>query len=306
MKKLKDFVILMLKGGGIGTAMIIPGVSGGTLALILGIYEKLIYAISHVFRKFKSSMGILIPVLLGAAIAFLALAHPINWCLANALFPTVLFFFGAVLGGLPMLFRKVKTAQMHTSYAVVAVATAALVFGLLFSSEGNSVSFAHIGIIQYFLLIIIGAIAAATMVIPGVSGSAFLMTIGYYKPMIAVIDNMKNDMFTAVKVLAPFAVGMVLGIFFIAKVIEFLLAKYEIHTYWGIIGFVIASAAVIVIQNFWQVDGVWMSIKDVLAGTSVLQYILGVVLCAAGFFLAFKLGDQDDDRDSVPDVEPLD
>ncbi|MBQ1545020.1 MAG: DUF368 domain-containing protein, partial [Clostridia bacterium] len=153
------------------------------------------------------------------------------------------------------------------------------------------------------LLILVGAVSAATMVIPGVSGSAFLMTVGYYKPVIAIIDNVRDNPGLAVKVLAPMAVGMVLGIFFIAKLIEYLLKNFEVQTYWGIVGFVVASAAVIFIRNFFKVDGVWTSIGTVLAGTSVLDYLLGVLLCALGFFLAYKLGDRDDGRESVPAVE---
>ncbi len=303
MKKLKDFFITLLKGAGIGTAMIIPGVSGGTLALILGIYEKLIYAISHVFRKFKESMGLLIPVLIGALLSFVLLAKLIDPALEYHLFPTILFFFGAVLGGLPMLLNKLKGKQVRTSYVAIAVITFAVVIGLLFTGEGRDASFEHMGFIGYLLLILVGAVSAATMVIPGVSGSAFLMTVGYYKPVIAIIDNVRDNPGLAVKVLAPMAVGMVLGIFFIAKLIEYLLKNFEVQTYWGIVGFVVASAAVIFIQNFFKVDGVWTSIGTVLAGTSVLDYILGVLLCALGFFLAYKLGDRDDGRESVPAVE---
>ena len=309
MKKLKEFLVNALKGFGIGTAMIIPGVSGGTLALILGIYEKLIYAISHFFRKFKESFVFLLAILIGAAVAFLALSHVISYCLASFLFATVMFFFGAVIGGLPMLFSHVKGAQIRTSYIVIAVITAAVVIGLLFTGEGSNVDLTTIGFGKFISLILIGAVTAATMVIPGVSGSAFLMTIGYYTPVLNEVKALTShggNIGHSALVIAPFAVGVLLGIFFIAKLIEWLFKKFEVQTYWGIIGFVIASAVVIIIQNFFKLDGQWASIGQVLQGTSVLEYIVGAALAVIGFFFAYKLGDNDKDRKSVPDVENLD
>ena len=96
-----------------------------------------------------------------------------------------------------------------------------------------------------------------------------------------------------------FVIGTALTIWAVAKLIEMLLKKYEIQSYWGIIGFIVSSAIIIVLQNFFMVDGVWTSaatvlagtsvLEYILAGTSVLEYILGVVLAALGFYGAYKL-----------------
>ena len=90
-------------------------------------------------------------------------------------------------------------------------------------------------------------------------------------------------------VVIAFVIGTALTIWAVAKLIEMLLKKYEIQSYWGIIGFIVSSAIIIVLQNVFMVDGGWTSAATVLAGTSVLEYILGVLLAALGFYGAYKL-----------------
>ena len=86
-----------------------------------------------------------------------------------------------------------------------------------------------------------------------------------------------------------FLIGTAVGIWAVAKLIEMLLKKYEVQSYWGIIGFVLASAIIIVLQNFFMLDGAWTSAATVLAGTPVWEYILGVALAALGFYGSYKM-----------------
>lgn len=291
-----QFIIDTVKGFIIGCANVIPGVSGGTLALVLGIYEKLIKAISHLFsKKFGKNFMILLPILIGIVIAFLSMSHVITFCLTNFLFATIMLFFGAVIGGLPMLFKKVSGQKVGASEIIICVVTLAIVLCLLFVGQGSSMDLDHLNIGKILLFVVIGAVASATMVIPGVSGSAFMMTIGFYNPVMKQVANLTTagaDKGHAVAILVPFGIGIVLGIVFIAKLIEFLLRKYETKTYWGIIGFVIGSALIIILQNFFMMDGSFVAPALTIGGTSVLEYILGIVLAAGGFFGAYKLGDR--------------
>ena len=288
---LGTFLIDTLKGFIIGAANVIPGASGGTLALVIGIYEKLIGALSNIASDLKNSLKTLAPILLGVAIAFLTLSHVITFCLEKFLFATIMLFFGAVLGGMPMLAGKVKGKKVKPAYIAVAVVTFAVVIGLVFLGTGADVDISTFSIGKILLLFVAGAVAAATMVIPGVSGSAFLMTIGLYEPVmnqVKALTSSDGDKGHAIVVVLIVAVGIIAGIVGIAKLIDMLLKNYETGTYWAIIGFVLSSAIVILLQNFFLGAGVAAN----LAGTSVLEYIAGVVLAVLGFLGAYKLGDK--------------
>jgi len=180
-----------------GIANIIPGVSGGTLALTLGIYEQFIGAISHFFEKFKENIQFLIPIFIGMALAIISMSNIISSSFENYPIPTTLFFIGLVLGGIPMLlgFVKGKKEQKEISSYVIAFLTFALVIILAFSEQLfggglKEVNLGNVSIGGYLLLFLVGVIAAATMVIPGVSGSLVLMLLGYYIPVVNTIKDL--------------------------------------------------------------------------------------------------------------------
>ena len=164
---------------------------------------------------------------------------------------------------------------------------------MLFLGQGGNADLSHMGPIKFLTVIFMGAIGSATMIIPGVSGSALLMTFGYYTPIYGAIGHLTasdsttrgNDALIAL----GFLIGTAVGIWAVAKLIEMLLKKFEIQSYWGIIGFVLASAIIIVLQNFFMLDGAWTSAATVLAGTPVWEYILGVALAALGFYGSYKM-----------------
>ena len=267
-----------------GLANLIPGVSGGTIAITLGIYDKLINAISHIFSNIKENIKFLIPIFLGMIISILTLSKVMSFALDKFLFPTILFFIGAIVGGVPMLYKKVKESKSVTSY-IIFILTFALVIGLTFISGGKVVTFEGINLIGYIKLFFVGVISAATMVIPGISGSAVLMTLGYYEPIINTIKDLTHfsNLFNNMCILIPFGIGVIIGILLIAKLIEYLLNKYETKTYYGILGFVFASIISIIIQNMFM-NGV--------ISVSILEAIVGVILFCLGFVVAYKLGDK--------------
>ncbi|MEG0978437.1 MAG: DUF368 domain-containing protein [Oscillospiraceae bacterium] len=282
---MKNNFILVLKGFVMGLANLIPGVSGGTLAITLGIYERLIDALSNLFSKIKENLKFVVPLLIGVAIAFLTLSGPISYCLEHFIFATILFFVGAILGGMPMLCKKLKGEKASAlNVVILLVSFAFVIFSATLGGE-NVVSFAGISLFGYIKLFLVGALASATMVIPGVSGSAVLMTIGYYKPVLDILKNITDfsHLGKNLAILVPFGVGVIVGMLLIAKLINYLLKKHEVPTYYGIIGFVLASVVAIIYQNF------------ILAGpisASISEVVVGIVLCVVGFYTAFKLGDK--------------
>lgn len=278
---MKDYIVLMIKGFFLGVANIIPGVSGGTLAITLGIYEDLIGAISHFFKNIKKNIKFLVPLGIGMVTSILLLSKVISFCLEKFPFPTTLFFIGLIVGGMPLLTKKIKSKKLKLSNLALFLLTFGIVMIMTFLNEGNNVvNLTNINFGQGVLLFLVGAIVAATMVIPGISGSFVLMLLGYYKPIVGTISNLTNfsDLGHNLLVLIPFGIGVLVGIILIAKLIEFLFNKYEIPTYYAIIGFIVAS-----------VIGLIVGLVGV--NLTTLQVLIGLILFVLAFGIGYKLGD---------------
>ena len=279
---MKKNILLVIKGFIMGIANIIPGVSGGTLAITLGIYEQLINAVSHLFTNLKKNLEFIIPIGIGAVISILAMSKIINYSLNNFPIPTTLFFIGLIVGGVPLIYRNVKNKEKKGSYIISFLATFALVMILAFAKTGNNVvSLSNLNIGMIGIIFLVGMIAAATMVIPGISGSFVLMLLGFYKPILNTISNITNFSLLThnLTILIPFGIGVLVGIILIAKLIEYLLNKYETLTYYAILGFIISSIIALFVG---------------LGGNSVNlgQIIVGILLFIVGSIVGYKLGDE--------------
>lgn len=276
----------ILQGMVVGLANIIPGVSGGTMMVAMGLYDRLIHAITHLKKEFKESMKILIPIFAGAGIAIVTLSRLFEFLLEQYPIPTNFAFCGLIAGSLPFILKKVKghTVTIGKIIPFLIFFGVVILMALLGETDGNAadVSFNLINMIKLFG---VGIIAAATMVVPGVSGSMMLMLLGYYDTILKVINNFVdalvtfdvNGLLTGVGILVPFGIGVVVGIFLIAKLIEFIFSKAEIHAYYAIIGLIIASPIAILLKTDWS-------------GISIITMVISVVTFAAGWFAASKLG----------------
>ena len=279
-------IILVLKGMIIGVANIIPGVSGGTLMITLGLYEQIIYTISHFFKNFKKNLKFILPIGIGMVLAILILSKVISVCLDKYPFPTTFFFIGLILGGIPLLWNKAKAAKKRLSNWAVFFITFAIILLFTFLKSGDYVvSLENLSFNNYLMLFVVGILSAASMVIPGISGSFVLMLVGYYEPIINTIKDLTNfsNLFSNMMILIPFGIGVVIGILLIAKLIEYLLKKFEVKTYYGILGFVFASIVSIIIQNFFM---------NGIINVSIIEIVVGIVLFGLGFIIAYKLGDK--------------
>lgn len=279
---MKEKLILVAKGFIIGVANIIPGVSGGTLAITLGIYEELIGAISHFFSNFKKNIIFLVPIGIGALLSILLCSNIIGYSLDHFPIPTILFFIGLILGGIPMLMKKVKGEYQKPTNIILFVITFVAVASFAFLKSGNHVvSFEHMNLLNYGMLMLVGIIAAGTMVIPGISGSFMLMLMGYYEPIINTIRSLTHfdGILENFMILIPFGIGVLIGIVLVAKLIEFLLKKFEIKTYFAILGFVLAS-----------IISILMGLGD--ANITVMNVIVGLLFGFGGFVIAYILGEK--------------
>lgn len=268
---MKENIMLILKGFALGIANVIPGVSGGTIAVILGIYEKLIDILSNLKTKLKENFKYLLFLAIGLILAIGLFSNAVTFCLKNYPFATILFFIGFIIGGMPPLLNKVKSKIDIKSVICFIIAFTVVMLMAFITPDTMNKSLDIINIKTLIILFLIGVLGAASMVLPGISGSFVLMLIGYYEPIMNSISKFTklNNLTHNILILAMFGLGVLFGIIFMAKLIKILLEKYEIPMYMGIIGFVIASAISILVSVIGSSYG-------------VLQIIIGVILMFIG------------------------
>lgn len=253
----------IIKGMLVGVANIIPGVSGGTMMVSMGIYETILNAINTLFKDFKKSFLTLLPLGIGMVLGVGVFSFIIPFCLEQYPFPTSFCFIGLILGGVPSIVKpameslKKEGKSISLAHIIIFLMFFALAIGMAAMNETQSTS-ANFDLNLFFMikLFIIGIIASATMVVPGVSGSLVLMILGVYTGIVDTISEFIKGVLSfdiptllySVGVLAPFGIGVVAGIFAVAKLIEWLFAKYPSYTYGGILGLIIASPIAITIK----------------------------------------------------------
>jgi putative membrane protein len=277
--KIKEFFKNTGLGAAIGVAMIIPGVSGGTIAVLFKVYDRLINAISDLRRDFKNSFMFLLPIVIGALLGIAALYFPLKYAIQYAPIPTILLFAGLMLGSCPKLFKDTLKKGFKPIDAVSLILPLAFVIGICFIPQlGHADLSATMPIWGYFVLILIGAIASCALVVPGVSGSLLLLVLGYYTPILDTVSALFNDFGHSVLVLTLFALGLIVGFFSIAKLMKFLLKKFPRGTGWAIMGFVIGSIpALCLTEEFTSapIDGI--------------QIAAGAILCLAGVIASYAV-----------------
>ena len=282
MKKIFNWLLLFVKGAIMGIANVIPGVSGGTLAVILGIYDKFISAISGIFKNFIKNILFLIPIVLGMGISIIFSSKVIGDSLESFPLATALFFVGLIIGGIPVLYKKIdghiKNGWNILIFLVIFVALLLYTFLLGGDKEGLTMdTFKFDNLFEYVKLFFVGVVAAATMIIPGISGSMTLMVIGYYELVFGeAVGGLTyfSMLVPNMKILIPFGLGCAIGILGIAKGIDFLLKKFEVKTFFGIFGFVFASIIIVVFKNIPETF-------------RPLELIIGLLLSGIGFFVSF-------------------
>tara|TARA_B110001454_G_C12719096_1_gene433923 strand:+ start:95 stop:1018 length:924 start_codon:yes stop_codon:yes gene_type:complete len=226
-RNIKDYLVISLKGLAMGAADVVPGVSGGTIAFISGIYEELLGSISNVnlglFKTLKQegfkaawaqlNGSFLASLFIGIFISIVSLAKMIKWLLQNEAVLLWSFFFGLVLASIIYIGKQVKKWNLK----IITIGVLGIVFGYIITvipaTDATEVN--------YLFLVFAGAIASCAMILPGISGSYILLLIGIYPVVMTAITN--RDF----KIISAIGIGVVVGLLTFSKLLKWLFANYK-------------------------------------------------------------------------------
>ena len=282
-KKLPTPVKDGLTGMAIGTAIIVPGISGGTIALIFGAFQRIIDAVDNLFTKrFWSSLLILLPFLIGSIIAVAALVFPFQLAFKYCLFSIVCLFAGFILGSIPRITEELKgqeTTKKNIIQLIVGFLVAGIigVFSVIFHfNEKIDLLFVDRPWYLYVIIFIVGIFSSSGLIVPGFSGSMLLMIIGFYEPILKLVDF--SNFGPNVLLGFVFALGVLVGFIILSKLMSSLFEKHRISTLYVVIGFIFGSLISIFVNS--------KMFSYIGAGLSLLDCILGPVLLGVGLLLS--------------------
>ncbi|MGI6704978.1 MAG: DUF368 domain-containing protein [Clostridia bacterium] len=245
-------------GALIGLGSIIPGVSGGVLAVTMGLYEKILEAITGFFRNPRRNIIFLLPLGIGAGLGILAFSNVVAWSMANFGEQILFLFIGFVTGGIPSLLRKANSRGFKLRLLLALFLGLVLILmparlELLVSPQQSN------GSINFAMGLICGLILAVGTIVPGMSTSFILMYLGTYEAILRAISKLD------IPVLFPMGIGFLLGALAIIKLVAYLFSRHQGYAYYGVLGLLIGSIILVF-------PGIQVNIVSLL---NVLLFICG-------------------------------
>lgn len=264
-----EVILNILKGMIIGISNIIPGVSGGTMAVVLGIYDNLISSINNLLKEWKKNCVFLGEIVIGAGLGIILFSKLITILLDKAPMQTNFFFIGLIVGTCPIIYKKATETKIKPiNYLSFILAFGLLVAMAFIRTPGESVVIIReISTITFFKLAFGGFLAAAAMILPGVSGSFLLLVLGMYNTIVTAVSEMN------ILILIPVAIGVLLGLVTMTKIIDSFMKKYPQIAYLFIFGLVLGSIFSIYPGFSFGIVGVYSMIALIV-----------------GFIIAFLMG----------------
>jgi len=271
-----ETILIFLRGLFMGTADIIPGVSGGTIALITGIYERLIHAISKIdfkfilflfkgdFKNFKKNalqeidFELFIPLLAGIGLAILTMSKVISYLLASYPAPTFGFFFGLILASAIFVYGHVDELNLKNIFFVIL----GLVFAVIFVGL-NPIQANH----SLPIIFLSGALAICAMILPGISGAFILLLLNQYEYMINVLNNFQ------ITEILTFIVGALIGILSFSRLLDYLLNHHKSVTMAFLVGLMVGTLRLPYEKISTNLESIWPVI-----GAAIFGFVLVFVL----------------------------
>lgn len=226
----------ILQGALIGLGAVLPGISGGVLCVIFGIYKPVMELISHPFKNFKSHVPKLIPVILGVGIGFLGIANVLSFFLEKYPAPSVCLFIGLIGGMLPSLWREAGEQGRNKNSYISLVIAMIFIFVLLISLKLFSVIITP----NFVWYLFCGFCLALSVIAPGMSFSTLLMPLGLYTPFVAGIGDLNFS------ILIPAGIGGLVTVICLAKGVNALFEHHYSVAFHAIVGIVIAATIMII------------------------------------------------------------
>ena len=314
--KVKEWFRKLIAGMAIGAGAAIPGVSGAAIAVIFHVYEDIINAVNNFRKKFGWAIKVLIPILLGIMLAVVVCIIVFSIAFEYMMFVLICLFAGFLIGSFPGITDEIKGEKLNRKYILLIIAGALFVIALgvlnviaglndfsvesLFEPEAGALPVWYL----YLILIPVGAVAAVALTVPGLSGSLILLILGFYRPL---VDNAKHWAGELLRgdfthtlplfgVIGCFAIGCLIGVVLVSKIMTVLLRKWRKETFFTIIGFIGGSILVLFFNsNIVSYYRVWAdptlgdkyTIHPVLP--MWLEIIIGILVLALCAFLSYRL-----------------
>ena len=257
-----DWILRFFKGALIGTGFLLPGVSGGALAAIFGLYQRIVSFIAHLTKDFVKNVVFFIPVGLGALFGMFLLARPLSFFLENYEAQVIWGFIGCIIGIFPSLWKEAGKEGRKKRHYVILIITMLICYFLLFSAK----TYLKLEMpLNFFTWIFAGFLIAIGVLVPGMSPSNFLVYFGMYKPM---VDAFKTLDFI---ILLPIFLGAAACLFSLSRLVAMLFKKMYAGLFHFIVGIVAASTFLIIPLNYNYLSK-------------------GTIICALAMFAGIALG----------------
>lgn len=308
--KVKAFFKRFFAGMGIGTGAAIPGVSGAAIAVIFKVYEEIISAVNNFRKRFGYALKILLPILFGIICAVIPCIILFSLAFEKCLFILISIFAGFLVGSFPGITDEVKGVKPNKKQIIIMIAGAIFVItlGVLSIVLGDAMNlnglFDKMPWWLYLILIPVGVLASVALTVPGLSGSLILLIIGFYRPLVDHAKGWAGEIVHGnwahtgqlIGMIGCFAIGCVIGVVIVSKVMSVLLAKAHDSTFFGIIGFIIGSVFVLFCNydtiNYYKT---WLGqpVAEHVKVNPILPWwvelIIGICLIALAAFGSYQL-----------------
>jgi putative membrane protein len=259
-----DFLKKLILGFFIGIGGIMPGASGGAVAMVAGIYDNMINAVANILKDFRRNFIFLLPIGIGSLVGIVFFSNIQKYLLEVALIPTMFCFAGLILGTIPKLFENAKkNGYTKRGYLYFAIA---LIFSLIICYAEHKINAGYIylgssavemSVGNIFYFIFVGIMLAGSLIIPGISGTVLMILIGAYGLLLTSVANLKDfipaiiklqftpELIQIIFVLGFMLIGLAIGAVLFSKIMNYLIEKHYANTHFTILGFVLGSIPVL-------------------------------------------------------------
>lgn len=304
-------IINFVKGIFIGIAVVIPGLSGSIFAVVVGLYEKMIHAVSDFRKNIKKNILFLLPIVLGAVVGILLSTKLILMICETYTQQAYFFFIGLVLGSIPLVLRKLKGKKFHPAYLLITLFSMGLILLMGFFSNADAgegavnTAYYLTGLKDTVLILFSGFLSCALMSIPGVSGSVTLMVLGQYNKVYGAVSECTDmlkylisgefdrawESSRSIWLVLAFAIGGIAGFILISKLIAKLLAKFEAQTYYGVGGMILGAIIILFVQGVMTDQKFTSAFQGSMTAGILGMLVLDLVLIAVGVVCTLFLDD---------------